>query len=338
MRLVHLSLPHIVAAGTYQEFWTMLSRKIATVFGGAGFIGRQVVQRLARLDYVVRVVGRNPDATRALMTQGMVGQVVGLATDLRQDAAIARAVAESQVVVNLVGILAEQRSGDFGRLQGELPGRIGRAAAQAGVWRMVQVSAIGADANSPSAYARSKAAGEAGLLAAFPKATILRPSIVFGSDDKFFNRFAGMARMLPFMPVVCGDTKFQPVYVGDVADAVVAALTLEGVEGRIYELGGPRVASFRELMSLVLDITGRRKRLVEIPDALVRLQARLGEFLPNPPLTRDQLAQLGRDNVVSPGAAGFAELGILPKAMEAVVPNYLARFRQGGVQDEHASS
>lgn len=313
-----------------QENQALVTRKVAAVFGGAGFIGQQVVQRLARLGYVVRVVGRNPEAARVLMTQGSVGQVVPLAADLREDAAIGRAVAGAAVVVNLVGILAEGRKGDFQRLQGELPGRIGAAATAAGVLRMVQLSAIGADAGSPSEYARTKAAGEVAVKASFPGVVILRPSIVFGPGDQFFNRFAGMARMLPFMPVVCGDTRFQPVFVGDVADAVLAGLTQDGVEGRTFELGGPRVASFRELMAMVLDMTGRRNRLVEIPDGLVRLQARIGEHLPGKPLTRDQLAQLRRDNVVASGAEGFAALGIEPRAMEAVVPGYLSRFRRAG--------
>lgn len=313
-----------------QENQALVTRKVAAVFGGAGFIGQQVVQRLARLGYVVRVVGRNPEAARVLMTQGSVGQVVPLAADLREDAAIGRAVAGAAVVVNLVGILAEGRKGDFQRLQGELPGRIGAAATAAGVLRMVQLSAIGADAGSPSEYARTKAAGEAAVKASFPGVVILRPSIVFGPGDQFFNRFAGMARMLPFMPVVCGDTRFQPVFVGDVADAVLAGLTQDGVEGRTFELGGPRVASFRELMAMVLDMTGRRNRLVEIPDGLVRLQARIGEHLPGKPLTRDQLAQLRRDNVVASGAEGFAALGIEPRAMETVVPGYLSRFRRAG--------
>jgi len=316
-----------------QENQALVTRKVAAVFGGAGFIGQQVVQRLARLGYVVRIVGRNPEAARVLMTQGNVGQVVPLAADLREDAAIGRAVAGAAVVVNLVGILAEGHKGDFQRLQGELPGRIGAAARAAGVQRMVQLSAIGADAGSPSEYARTKAAGEAAVKASFPGVVILRPSIVFGPGDQFFNRFAGMARMLPFMPVVCGDTRFQPVYVGDVADAVVAGLTQDGVEGRTFELGGPRVASFRELMAMVLDMTGRRKRLVEIPDRLVRLQARVGEHLPGKPLTRDQLAQLRRDNVVANGAEGFAALGIEPRAMESVVPGYLSRFRRAGRQE-----
>jgi NADH dehydrogenase len=208
------------------------------------------------------------------------------------------------------------------RAHAEGAGRVARLAAAAGVARLVQVSAIGADAASPSAYGRSKAAGEAAVRAAFPAASILRPSIVFGPEDQFFNRFAGLARMLPFMPVVRGATKFQPVYVGDVADAVLAA-----EPGQTYELGGPRVVSFRELMRLVLDITRRHRALVALPEALVQLQVKLTSWLPNPPLTRDQLLMLDRDNVCAPGKPGFEALGIHPKAMESVVPGYLARYR-----------
>lgn len=308
----------------------MAIRRLAVVFGGTGFIGRHLVARLARLDYEVRVVTRHAEAVRPLMTQGGVGQVVPCRVDLGSDAGLARAVDGAALVVNLIGILAERRRGDFQRLQGELPGRIGRAAAAAGVETVVHLSAIGADAASPSAYARSKAAGEAALLAAFPRAVILRPSLLFGPDDKFFNRFAGIAQMLPFMPVVCGTTRFQPVFVGDVAEAVLAAARRPASGGQVFELGGPRVATFRELMGYVLEVTGRPKRLIALPTGLVRLQARLGEFLPNPPLTRDQLLLLQKDNVVAPGAKGFAELGIAPQAMEAVVPGYLGRFRPGG--------
>ncbi|MCQ4161287.1 NAD(P)H-binding protein [Roseomonas sp. GC11] len=308
----------------------MAGRQVAVVFGGTGFIGRHLVPRLARQGYEVRVVTRDPEAVRALTTQGQLGQIVPLSARLGEEASVARAVAGAALVVNLIGILAEKRAGDFQRLQGDLPGFIGRAAAAAGVARVVHVSAIGADAASASAYARSKAAGEAALRAAFPAATILRPSIIFGADDQFFNRFAGLARNLPVMPVVCGGTRFQPVYVGDVAEAVVVAAARADTAGQTYELGGPRVASFRELMGYVLEVTGRPKRLVPLPDALVAWQARLGELLPNPPLTRDQLVLLRRDNVVSPGAPGFAALGLVPQAMEAVVPDYLARFRPGG--------
>ena len=308
----------------------MATRPVAVLFGGTGFIGRHLVPRLARLDYQLRIVTRNPEAVRPLATQGQLGQVEPVALRLSDEAAMARLFQGADLVVNLIGILAERKRGDFQRLQGELPGRIGRAAAAAGVGRVVQISAIGADPASPSEYARSKAAGEAALRAAFPRATILRPSIVFGPEDQFFNRFAGMAQILPVMPVVCGATRFQPVYVGDVAAAIIAAATRPEAAGQTYELGGPRVASFRELMGYVLEVTGRPKRLLPLPDALVRLQARLGEWLPSPPLTRDQLAQLRRDNVVAPGAMTLADLGIMPTAMEAVVPNYLARFRPGG--------
>lgn len=310
----------------------MATRPVAVLFGGTGFIGRHLVPRLARLDYQLRIVTRNPEAVRPLATQGQLGQVEPVSLRLSDEAAMARLFQGADLVVNLIGILAEKRRGDFQRLQGELPGRIGRAAAAAGVGRVVQVSAIGADAASASEYARSKAAGEAALRAAFPRATILRPSIVFGPEDQFFNRFAGLAQLLPVMPVVCGATRFQPVFVGDVAAAIIAAATRPEAAGQTYELGGPRVASFRELMGYVLEVTGRPKRLVPLPDGLVRLQARLGEMLPNPPLTRDQLAQLQRDNVVSPQAMTLADLGIAPTAMEAVVPGYLARFRPGGAR------
>ncbi|MFC7476001.1 complex I NDUFA9 subunit family protein [Dankookia sp. GCM10030260] len=305
-------------------------RKVATVFGGTGFIGRYVVQRLASLDYVVRIATSHPSAGGFLQTQGRVGQIVPLAASLTEPGAVARAVAGADLVVNLVGILHERKPGDFQRLQAEGAGTVARIAAEAGVERLVQVSAIGADLESPSQYGRTKAAGEAAVRAAFPGAVILRPSIVFGPEDQFFNRFAGMARLLPFMPVVAGATRFQPVYVGDVADAVVAAATRDDVAGQTYELGGPRVISFRELLRFILDTTGHRRPMVDMPDGLVRLQARLSEYLPNPPLTRDQLVMLQKDNVVAAGMPGLAALGISPKSVEAVVPGYLARFRSGG--------
>jgi NADH dehydrogenase len=220
-------------------------------------------------------------------------------------------------------------AGDFHRLQGEAPGAIAAAAKAAGVEHFVHLSAIGADAASPSLYAKSKAEGEAGVRAAFPEATILRPSVVFGPEDQFFNRFAGMA-MLPVMPVVAGDTRFQPVYVGDVADAVAAAIADPAARGKTFELGGPRVMSMRQVLRYILDVTGRRRPMIALPEGFVRLQARLGELLPTPPLTRDQLILLGKDNVVSPNALGFQALGIEPKAVEAIVPAYLARFRVGG--------
>lgn len=306
------------------------SRKVATVIGGAGFIGRYVVSRLAAQDYVVRVVTRAPASMRFLTTQGRVGQIVPLAASLSDEAAMARAVAGASVVVSLVGILFERRSGDFQRLQGDAPGLIGRVAAAAGVRQLVHVSAIGADAASPSLYAKSKAAGEAALLAAFPAATILRPSVVFGAEDGFFNRFAQMASLLPFMPVVAGDTRFQPVFVGDVADAVMAAIAHPEAKGHIFELGGPRAMTMREVLRFILDTTRRERRMVDMPMGLMRFQARILERLPSPPITQDQLLLLGRDNVVTPGMPGLADLGVTPTAIETVVPSYLTRYRPGG--------
>ena len=305
-------------------------RNIATVFGGSGFIGRYVVKRLAREGFTVRVAVTDPSGARFLQTQGKVGQIVPLAASVAEEAAVGRAVAGADLVVNLVGILFERRPGDFQRLQAEGAGRVARLAAAAGAGRLVHDSAIGAAPSSPSAYGRSKAEGEAAVRAAFPSATVLRPSIVFGPEDQFFNRFAGLARVLPFMPVIAGNTRFQPVYVGDVADAVLAAAEREDAAGRTYELAGPRSLTFRELLRYILEVTGRRRPMVDIPAGLARLQARMGEFLPNPPLTRDQLLMLQRDNVPAPDALGLAELGIQPKAIEAVVPTYLTRYRMGG--------
>ena len=308
----------------------MPTRSVATVFGGSGFIGRYVVKRLAAQGHVVRVAGRDTGAAKSLMVTGKVGQVVPLYVSLGNDAAVARAVEGADLVVNLVGILTEKRAGDFMRVQGEGAGRIARMAAGAGVKRVIHVSAIGASADNPSQYAKAKAEGEAQMRAALPGVTILRPSLVFGAEDQFFNRFGNMAMLLPVMPVIAGDTKFQPVYVGDVADAVMAAFDREAAAGQIYELGGPRVWTFREILQWILKETGRRRPLLEMPIGLARLQARIGELVPGKPFTRDQLLLLERDNVVTPGAMGLAELGIVPTPVELIVPEYLDRYRRGG--------
>ncbi len=314
----------------------MATRSVATVFGGSGFIGRYVVKRLAAQGHIVRVAGRNTEASKPLMTTGRVGQVVPLYVSLGNQPAVERAVEGADMVVNLVGILSEQRAGDFQRVQAEGASRIARAAAAAGAHRMVQISAIGADAGSPSLYARTKAAGEAGVRASLPGATILRPSLVFGAEDQFFNRFGSMAMTLPVMPVIQGNSRFQPVYVGDVADAVMAALTRDDVAGQTYELGGPKVWTFRELLQWILQETRRNRPLLEIPMGLASIQARLGELLPGKPLTRDQLLLLGRDNVVAPGAKGLQGLGITPTPIELIVPEYLDRYRPGGGKREES--
>jgi NADH dehydrogenase len=304
-------------------------RQIATVFGGTGFIGRHVVKRLVDAGHEVRVAVRDAEAVAVLRPLGVVGQVVPLHAPLGDAAAVARAVAGASFVVNLVGILAERRAGDFDRVHHLGAAAVAQAAAAAGVARLVQVSALGADAASPSLYASSKAAGEAAVLAAFPRAVILRPSVVFGAEDQFFNRFAQLAQMLPVMPVFEGGTKFQPVHVGDVADAVIAGLTRADVEGRVFELGGPKVWTMRQLLAWILAQTGRRRMLLDVPGAVAQVQARVLECLPGKLLTRDQLILLRRDNVVAPGAAGLEALGIAPLAVEQVVPAYLARYRAG---------
>ncbi len=308
-------------------------RRRAVIFGGSGFIGGHLVARLARDGWEVVIASRHPDRALPLKTMGVVGQIVPMAVDIRSEAQVAQAVAGADAVANLVGILAESGSRNFAAIHAEAPGRIGAAAAAAGVGRLVHLSALGADPESPSAYARSKAAGETALRAAFPQATILRPSIVFGPEDSFFNRFAGLARVLPALPLFGGGrTRFQPVYVGDVAAAAAAAMTSGRHRGETYALGGPRIYSFREIMELTLRETGRRRLLIPIPWSLANLQAAFWEWLPNPPLTRDQLRQLRIDNVVPPGAPGLDAFGIAPTPAEAVLPTYLSRFRRPGAR------
>lgn len=308
----------------------MATRLVATVFGGSGFIGRYVVKRLAQRGFVVRVAVRDPEAALFLKTAGAVGQVVPLFASVENEPTVHRAVEGASLVVNLVGILAESRSGDFQRIHAEGAGRIARLAAASGVERLAHLSAIGADKASPSRYGSSKGAGEEAVRAAFPGATIFRPSIVFGPEDQFFNRFAAMARLSPVMPVISGGTRMQPVYVGDVADAIMAGLGRSDAIGATFELGGPRVWTFRELLAYVLKETDRHRFMADVPMGLARLQAAVMELLPGKPLTRDQLLMLSRDNVVAPGAAGLAALGIVPTPVELVVPLYIRRFRPGG--------
>jgi NADH dehydrogenase len=304
-----------------------MQSKVVTVFGGSGFISRYVVKRLAELGAVIRVPTRRPERAIFLKPLGAVGQIVIEPWNPHAPGDVERLLAGSDLAVSLIGILFERRGGDFERVQARLPGEIGAAATKHGVAGLVHVSAIGADPNSPAVYGRTKAAGEAAIREAFPRATILRPSIVFGPEDGFFNRFARMSQISPALPVIGGGrTRFQPVYVGDVAEAVVAGLTRPDAAGRTYELGGPAVYTFRELLAYLLKVTGRRRLLLDLPFGIAALQARLLRFLPEPPLTEDQLELLKRDNVVAAGAPGLAELGIAPTPLELIVPTYLKAF------------
>ncbi|MCA3632764.1 MAG: complex I NDUFA9 subunit family protein [Methylobacterium sp.] len=309
--------------------------RLVTIFGGSGFLGRHLTQALAKRGWRVRAAVRRPDLAGHLQPLGMVGQIHAVQANLRYPDSVARAVAGADAVVNLVGILHEGGRQTFSAVQAQGPRIVAEAAAKAGVESLVQVSAIGADANSPADYARSKAAGEAATLAAFPTAVIMRPSIVFGPEDQFFNRFADMARFLPFLPLIGGgETKFQPVYVGDVAEAISRALEGAAKPGATYELGGPEVKSFKALLEYILAVTGRSRPLVPLPFPVARLQASVMELLPSPMLTVDQVRMLETDNVVGPEALAakrtLAGLGVTPTTIEAVVPGYLYRFRKHG--------
>ena len=314
----------------------MLRDEIITVFGGSGFIGRHVVRALAKAGYRVRVASRRPHLAQDLRVMGVVGQVQLVQANLRVAASVERALDGASGVVNLVGSLNETGRQTFTRLPAQGAKTVAAAAAAAGITHFVQMSAIGADPESASRYARTKAEGEAFVKAALPTATLLRPSIVFGTEDGFFNRFAGMARFAPALPLFGGGkTQFQPVFAGDVAQAVVAALQSPEAQGETYELGGPGVYSFAELMRFILDEIDRPRFLVPLPwqlGSVIAMMAQLAAILPfvQPMLTQDQLTQLKSDNVVADGAKTLADLGIQPETVDAIVPSYLGRYRRYG--------
>ena len=311
--------------------------KLVTIFGGSGFVGRYIARRMAKEGWRVRVAVRRPNEALFVRPYGTPGQVEPLACNIRDDASVRAMIHGADAVVNCVGILNRSGKNTFDAVQAEGAGRIARIAAEAGVAQLVHVSAIGADAQSDSDYARSKAEGEAAVLAAFPSAVILRPSIIFGTEDGFFNRFAGMTRMGPILPVVGAGTRFQPVHVDDVARAAVKGVLGQAAPG-IYELGGPDVDTFRGLMGRMLKVVQRRRAVINVPFFMARImgfgfdmaQAVTLGLIENKMITRDQVRNLARDNVVAPGARGFADLGISPTSMEAVLPEYLWRFRASG--------
>lgn len=321
--------------------------QLVTVFGGSGFVGRHLVRALAKRGYRIRVAVRRPDLAKFLQPIGNVGQIHAVQANLRYPQSVAQAISGADAVVNLVGILSQTGQQTFDRVQAEGAAAVAQATAAAGLTRFVQMSAIGADANSESEYARSKAAGEQAALQAVPEAIVVRPSIVFGPEDSFFNRFASLARISPVMPLIGGgETRFQPVFVGDVADAIARAIDGCARPGTIYELGGLEVKTFRELIEYVLQVTERRRPLVPLPFAVARLQAGVLEALKYASfgllpeeflLTRDQVTLLGQDNVVSQAAIDegrtLAGLGIQPEIIEAIVPSYLTRYRKSGQFD-----
>jgi NADH dehydrogenase len=302
---------------------------LVVIVGGSGFIGRYLVQELARTGVRMRIVARNVPVAQFVKPLGGLGQIDIVARDVRDPVSLAVAMRGATAAVNLVGIL-DGTPAQFDAVHARGAGNVAHAARAAGADCFVQMSAIGADAASPAAYARSKAAGEVAVRAAFPSATVLRPSIVFGREDAFLNRFAGMARSMPFvMPVVAGRTRFQPVYVGDIAQAVAAALTDPATfGGHTYELGGPRVYSFRELLAWIVREVRADKPLVDVPDAVAALMARMSGALPGMPMTQDQWLMLQSDNVAH--GDGLAAFGIVATPMEAIAPAYLERFRSAG--------
>lgn len=312
--------------------------KLATVFGGSGFVGRYIVWSLARKGYRVRAAVRRPDLAGYLQPMGVVGQIYPVQANLRFEDSVARAVEGADVVINAVGILAPTGAQTFETIHSEGAGLIAKAAKAAGAKRLVHISAIGADKASAAKYAQTKALGEAAAFAEFPSAIVLRPSIIFGPEDEFFNRFAAMARISPFLPLIGGGrTKFQPVFVGDVGQAAAAAATDTGTPGTVYELGGPEVLSFRELLKATLEYSDRKRILLPLPFWMAKLVAVLTWPMPNTlrPMTVDQVRLLQSDNVVSEEAKRdgrtIAALGVArPAAVDGVVPAYLERFKARG--------
>lgn len=313
---------------------TRTSEKLVTIFGGSGFVGTQLVQQLARKGYRIRVAVRRPDLAGHVKPLGSVGQIVPIQANIRNMESIQRAVAGADIVINLVGIRSEAGRQRFRAVHTMGAKNVAEAARKAGAETLVHMSALGADDKSQSNYARTKALGEQDVLKAFPNAIIMRPSVIFGQGDGFFNLFGALARLSPILPLVGANTKFQPIYVGDVADAFAAAATGKAKPGKTYELGGPEVETMRQLMQRMLKQTGRTNMLLPLPAALAKFKAFFLQLLPSPLLTVDQVTLLESDNVVSDEATKqkrtLAAFGVLPTSMEVILPTYMWRFRKHG--------
>jgi uncharacterized protein YbjT (DUF2867 family) len=302
-----------------------MNGKLVTVFGGDGFVGRYVVQALLKAGARVRVASRNPKRGWFLKAQANLGQIAYIAADVTRPETLARALAEADVAINLVGSFD-----NMDMIQHRGAANVASAAAKAGVDQFIHMSAIGADSASPSRYGKSKGDGEAAVRAAFPTATILRPSIIFGREDQFINRFAGLIRLLPVIPVFSAETRFQPVFVGDVARAVMAALAYPDAAGKTYELGGPQTFSMLEINKWIAKACGREKYYFPVSNMIGAGMAKLTGWLPGAPMTWDQWLMLQSDNVVSEGAMGLAALGVVPTPLQAIAPGWLVQYRKHG--------
>ena len=309
-----------------------LRNKTVSVIGGSGFIGRALVEKLARAGARVTVLTRNTVRSKNLKPLGDVGQITVIGGDALVNDDLTLAIQSADYVVNLIGIFHPSGKQKFENAQAQLPQNIATVAQKTGIKKIIHLSAIGADLNSSSNYLRTKAEGERGLLSVAPSSTILRPSIVFGPGDGFFDRFAKMAMIAPALPLLGGGTtKFQPVFVGDVADSILYCLTHQQTDGQIYELGGPSIYSFKELLAYTLSSIGKKRGLIPVPIFAMQLPAALASILPNPPITRDQLRMLSSDNIVNEKMPDITSFGIIPQPIEAHVPNYLSCYRQGGI-------
>ncbi|HXL98944.1 MAG TPA: complex I NDUFA9 subunit family protein [Rhizomicrobium sp.] len=312
-----------------------MKNSLVTIFGGSGLLGRHAVRAFAQAGWRIRVAVRHPGRANYLPPMGQVGQILVTKCDVTDPDAVAAAVRGTDAVVNLVGILHPGGGQNYESVHVEAPRTIGRAASAAGVATLIHVSTMNISPDSLSAYARSKAEGEIALSEEFPRATLLKPSLVFGPEDNFFNKFAGLARILPFLPLIGGGhTKFQPVFAGDVADAIVTCAQDPATRGKTYELGGPAVYSVKDMLKVILREADRSRLLIPIPFWIASIQGAFLQFLPGKLLTMDQVKFLKADNVVSPGALTLADLGIVPDSLEAVLPAYLWRFRPKGQYEE----